>query len=152
MSERVRPSKDKYYLNIALAVAKRGTCKRRNYGAIIIVNDEIISTGYSGAPRGKPNCLFLKDCPRIIQNIPSGERYDLCISVHAEQNAIISAARRDMIGGTMYIAGFEMETGLVVDSNPCYLCTRFIMQAGIEVVKFTKSHEIKNFGILELKG
>jgi dCMP deaminase len=129
--------KNEYYLRIALAVAQRGTCKRRNYGAIIVIKDEIISSGYSGAPRGWPNCLDLPDCQRITQGIKSGERYDLCRSVHAEQNAIISASRADMMGGTMYISGFDMETGLIVEGNPCYLCTRFIIQAGIEEVRYS---------------
>lgn len=153
----MRSSKNEYYLSIALAIAERGTCKRRNYGAIIVVNDEIISTGYSGAPRGAANCLDLPDCQRIKQGIASGERYDLCCSVHAEQNAIISASRKDMISGTMYIAGFNMNTGLIVKSNPCYLCIRFIIQAGIETVKFARYQDpesernLKDFGVIQIK-
>ena len=100
-----RMSKDKYYLNIADAVLDRSTCLRRKYGAIIVKNDEILSTGYNGAPRGRVNCSELGYCNREQLNIPSGQRYELCRSVHAEANAIISAARRDMIGGTLYLVG-----------------------------------------------
>ena len=147
----MRPTKDEYYLNIALAIAARGTCKRRNYGAVVVVKDEIISTGYSGSPRGTSNCLDLEDCPRIVQGITSGDRYDLCRSVHAEQNAIISASRADMIGGTMYIAGFDMNTHFIVKSNPCYLCIRFIIQAGIEIVKFAQpGRDMVAFGVINI--
>ena len=89
-----RMSKDKYYLNIADAVLDRSTCLRRKYGAIIVKNDEILSTGYNGAPRGRVNCSELGYCNREQLRIPSGQRYELCRSVHAEANAIISAARR----------------------------------------------------------
>ena len=105
-----RMSKDKYYLNIADAVLDRSTCLRRKYGAIIVKNDEILSTGYNGAPRGRVNCSELGYCNREQLNIPSGQRYELCRSVHAEANAIISAARRDMIGGTLYLVGRDAAT------------------------------------------
>ena len=106
-----RMSKDKYYLNIADAVLDRSTCLRRKYGAIIVKNDEILSTGYNGAPRGRVNCSQLGYCNREQLNIPSGQRYELCRSVHAEANAIISAARRDMIGGTLYLVGRSAADG-----------------------------------------
>ena len=96
-----RTSKQNYYLDIADSVLERSTCLRRKYGAIIVRNDEIISTGYNGAPRGRRNCSDLGRCTRESLNIPSGERYELCRSVHAEANAIISASRRDMIGATI---------------------------------------------------
>ena len=100
-----RTSKQNYYLDIADAVLERSTCLRRKYGAIIVRNDEIISTGYNGAPRGRRNCSDIGTCTRETLRIPSGERYELCRSVHAEANAIISAARQDMIGASLYLVG-----------------------------------------------
>lgn len=131
----MRIDKVNYYLDIAQQVAKRGTCLRRNYGAIIVQNDEIIATGYTGAPRGTQNCCDLGVCKRQQLNIPSGERYELCRSVHAEQNAIISAARKDMIGSTLYLVGIDAESGEVIDNaESCSMCKRFIVNAGIEQV------------------
>ena len=128
-----RIDKINYYLDIAEAVIERGTCLRRNYGAIIVKNDEIISTGYVGAPRGRKNCCDLKTCIREKLRVPRGERYELCRSVHAEQNAIISASRRDMIDSTMYLVGKSYEDGAYVkNSNPCALCKRMIINAGIK--------------------
>ena len=92
-----RVDKTNYYLDIAEVVLERGTCIRRKFGAIIVKNDEIISTGYAGAPRGRANCMDLGYCAREKMNIPRGERYEMCRSVHAEQNAIISAARKDLL-------------------------------------------------------
>ncbi len=93
-----RIDKENYYLDIAETVLERSTCLRRCYGAIVVKNDEIVSTGYNGAPRGRKNCMDLGYCTREAMNVPSGERYELCRSVHAEMNAIISAARRDTLG------------------------------------------------------
>lgn len=130
-----RKGKINYYLDIAQMVLERGTCLRRNYGAIIVNNDEIISTGYTGAPRGRKNCIDLNFCAREKLNIPSGERYELCRSVHAEANAIISAARKDMIGATLYLVGKHKKTGeLVHDATSCSMCKRLIINAGIERV------------------
>jgi len=124
-----------YYLDIAEAVSKRCTCLRRHYGAIIVKDDEVISTGYVGAPRGRENCIDIKKCVREEQNIPRGERYELCRSVHAEANAIISASRRDMIGSTLYLAGLDAKTGYYVENaNSCAMCKRLIINAGIEKV------------------
>jgi len=100
-----RISKENYYLDIAETVLERATCLRRVYGAIIVKNDEIISTGYNGAPRGRKNCVDLGFCTREELQVPRGERYELCRSVHAEANAIISVSRRDMVGGTIYLVG-----------------------------------------------
>ena len=105
-----RISKENYYLDIAETVLERATCLRRVYGAIIVKNDEIISTGYNGAPRGRANCVDLGYCSREAMNVPRGERYELCRSVHAEANAIISASRRDRVGGTMYLVGRNAAT------------------------------------------
>ncbi len=130
-----RTDKVNYYLDIAETVAERSTCLRRHYGAIIVREDEIISTGYNGAPRGRKNCADLGYCLRDELKIPSGERYELCRSVHAEQNAIISAARRDCLGGTLYLAGRNPKTGeLLTDTIPCSMCRRFIINAGIRRV------------------
>ena len=126
----MRPSKDNYYLGLAEAAAKRSTCIRRQYGAVIVKNDEVVSTGYNGAPRGEPNCVDCGDCQREALNIPKGERYELCVSVHAEMNAIISAARRDMVGSTIYIVGIEKD-GSYANPAPCIMCRRAIVNAGI---------------------
>ena len=130
-----RRDKINYYLDIAETVAKRGTCLRRNFGAIIVKNDQIISTGYVGAPRGRQNCSDLGVCTREKHNVPRGERYELCRSVHAEMNAIIHAARADMLGATLYLVGRGVSTGeYVKDANACAMCKRMIINAGIETV------------------
>ncbi len=130
-----RTSKQNYYLDIADSVLERSTCLRRKYGAIIVRNDEIISTGYNGAPRGRRNCSDLGYCMREHLHIPSGERYELCRSVHAEANAIISAPRRDMIGATLYLVGRDAKTGaLLTDAMSCSMCKRQIINAGIDRV------------------
>ncbi|MBC8536652.1 deoxycytidylate deaminase [Feifania hominis] len=138
----MRIDKENYYLDIAETVLERGTCLRRNYGAIIVKNDEIISTGYSGAPRGRKNCTSLKFCMRDKLNIPSGQRYELCRSVHAEANAIISAPRHNMIGATLYLVGRDAKTGEInPDSDSCSMCKRLIINAGITkvVIRRTKT-------------
>ena len=128
-----RIDKENYYLDIAQTVLERSTCLRRCYGAIIVQNDEIISTGYNGAPRGRKNCADLNFCTRAKLNIPSGERYELCRSVHAEANCIISAARKDTLGATLYMACRDPQTGeLIPDSTSCSMCRRLIINAGIE--------------------
>jgi dCMP deaminase len=130
-----RVNKDVYYLQICSEVATRSTCLRRKYGAIIVNNDEIIATGYNGAPRGRKNCCDMGYCTREKLNIPRGERYELCRSVHAEANAIVSASRKDMLGATLYLIGLECATGEVTEATiPCEMCKRFIINAGIERV------------------
>ncbi len=130
-----RRDKINYYLDIAETVLERGTCLRRNYGAIIVKNDQIVSTGYVGAPRGRKNCCDLGFCMRDKLNVPRGERYELCRSVHAEQNAIIHASRAEMLGATLYLVGKEAEGGgYVSNANPCAMCKRQIINAGIETV------------------
>lgn len=136
-----RIDKINYYLDIAETVVERGTCLRRNFGAIIVKNDEIISTGYVGAPRGRKNCCDLGYCMREELNIPRGERYELCRSVHAEQNAIISASRRDMIDSTLYLVGINYKDKTYVENaNPCALCKRMIINSGIKeiIIRDTK--------------
>lgn len=130
-----RRDKINYYLDLADVVSQRGTCLRRRYGAVIVKNDEVISTGYVGAPRGRKNCTDLNYCIRQKMNIPRGERYELCRSVHAEANAIISAERNKMIGATLYLSGREADTGAYIrNSNSCSMCKRMIINAGIERV------------------
>ena len=135
-----RTSKENYYLDIADAVLQRSTCLRRMYGAIIVRNDEIISTGYNGAPRGRINCTDAGRCARVEMKIPSGERYELCRSVHAEANAIISASRRDMVGSTLYLVGKDAQTGaLLGDATSCAMCRRQVINAGISKVVIRKT-------------
>jgi len=129
-----RRDKINYYLDIAETVSKRGTCLRRNYGAIIVKNDEIVSTGYAGAPRGRRNCTDIGSCRREDMNVPRGERYEICRSVHAEANAIISAARRDMLGATLYLVGTEASGGYINNANSCSMCKRLCINAGITTV------------------
>lgn len=130
-----RIDKHNYYLDICETILERGTCLRRNFASIIVKNDEIMSTGYSGAPRGRMNCCDLGYCRREQLNVPRGTRYELCRSVHAEQNAIISARRHDMIGASLYLVGKEEKNGEYVENaSSCSLCKRFIINAGIEKV------------------
>lgn len=136
-----RIDKNNYYLDIAETVLERGTCLRRNFGAIIVRNDQIIATGYTGAPRGRKNCIDMGECMRKTLNIPRGERYELCRSVHAEANCIISASRNDMIGSTLYLVGHEVKSGEIIpDAAPCAMCKRLIINAGIDkvVIRRTK--------------
>ncbi|MBW1706355.1 MAG: cytidine deaminase [Deltaproteobacteria bacterium] len=137
-----RIGKDHYYLNIALEVSKRGTCLRRNYGAVIVNHDQIVSTGYAGAPRGAKNCVDIGYCVRSDMDVPAGERYELCRSVHAEMNAHIHASRRDTIGGLMYLMGMDAQDGkpLPDGAEPCRLCKRVIINAGLEKVITSKSN------------
>lgn len=141
-----RISKDEYYLGIALAVSKRSTCLKRHYGCVIVKNDEIIATGYNGAPRGEVNCCDVGLCKRLNKPHNSGD-YSDCHSVHAEQNAMLSASRKEMIGATMYLAGEEFATAgsyleywhEIEDAIPCPICERMIENAGIISVKNVKS-------------
>lgn len=130
-----RITKTNYYLDIAQTVSERSTCLRKRYGAIIVKNDVIVSTGYNGAPRGRQNCSEMLFCLREKMQIPRGERYELCRSVHAEANAIISASREQMLGGTLYICCTDPADGAVVpDTCSCMMCKRMIINAGIATV------------------
>ena len=143
MEKMERRDKVNYYLDLAETVAQRSTCLRRRYGAVIVKNDEVISTGYLGAPRGRANCSDLGYCLRTQLNVPRGERYELCRSVHAEANAIISGSRRDMLGSTLYLAGQEVPTGeYIQNATCCSMCKRMVINAGIEtvVVRDDKDH------------
>ncbi len=131
----MRVDKTNYYLDIAQTVAERGTCLRRNFGAIIVKNDSIISTGYNGAPRGRKNCCDVGECTREKLGVPSGQRYELCRSVHAEANCIISAPRTEMLGSVLYLACLDAKSGeLTGNTEPCSMCKRLIINAGIERV------------------
>lgn len=137
-----RRAKDNYYLDIAQSVLERGTCLRRNFGAIIVKNDVIVSTGYSGAPRGRVNCCDSGVCLRDKLKVPRGERYELCRSVHAEANAIIAASREQMLGATLYLVGRDMKTGEIMnDANSCTMCKRMIINAGIARVVIRRDQE-----------
>ena len=129
-----RPEWDEYFIEIAKVVASRSTCIRRKYGAVIVKNNKIISTGYNGSPKGAINCIDSGTCVREVKNIPKGERYELCESVHAEQNAIIQASLADMQDSTIYIFGFDEPSGEVATSTPCLLCQRMIKNADIAKV------------------
>ncbi len=137
-----RRDKMNYYLDLAEVVAQRGTCLRKKYGAVIVKNDEVISTGYAGAPRGRKNCCDIGKCIRTELNIPRGERYELCRSVHAEANAIISASRDKMMGGFLFLVGIEATSGeYVQNSSCCSMCKRLVINAGIEKVYIRDTKE-----------
>ncbi len=144
----MRVSKENYYLDIAQTVAERSTCLRKRYGAIIVKNDVILSTGYNGAPRGRKNCCDLGQCMRDKLNIPRGERYELCRSVHSEQNAIIAASRDQMLGATLYMACIDPADGsLVSGTSSCMMCKRVILNAGIAKVVIRDTKE--DFRVIE---
>ena len=144
MSEKTvyaRRDKINYYLDLAEVVSERSTCLRRRYGAVIVKDDEVISTGYVGAPRGRANCNELGYCMREKLNVPRGERYELCRSVHAEANAIISVARSEMLGSSLYLVGKEVKTGDYIEgATSCAMCKRLVINAGIErvIIRDTK--------------
>lgn len=147
MSANKRINKDQYYLNIAREVSKRSTCLKRHYGAVIVNNDEIISTGYNGAPRGDENCCDRGSCPRISVEHNSGN-YSNCCAVHAEMNAIISASRKDMIGSTLYLYGEDVPNKInkndniveIINPKPCPICEKLIKNAGIYILINNKDH------------
>ena len=144
-----RISKENYYLDIAETVLERATCLRRIYGAIIVKNDEIISTGYNGAPRGRKNCVDMGFCTREAMQVPRGQRYELCRSVHAEANAIISAARRDTVGSTLYLVGRDAQTkALLGDATSCAMCRRLVINSGIRRVVIRRTAE--EFEVVEV--
>ena len=131
-----RPDWDEYFLSIAREVGKRATCLRRRYGAIIVKDKIIVSTGYNGAPRGETNCIDSGVCERERLRVPKGERYELCVAVHAEQNAIINGNPEDMNGATIYIAGVNCADGSDASGEPCKLCRRMIINSRIANVVY----------------
>ena len=147
MDVETRVDKTNYYLDIAETVAERGTCLRKNYGCIIVKNDEIISTGYTGAPRGRENCIDLGVCTKkkLAPDVRHGG-YDSCRSVHAEQNAIISASRKDMINSTLYLVGVRKDSNEYEEgASSCQLCRKMIINAGIKevIVRSNKKDYVK---------
>ncbi len=143
----MRPEWDEYFIEIAKVVSSRATCMRRKYGAVIVKDRVIISTGYNGSPRGIDNCIDLKRCTRKELNVPSGERYELCEAVHAEQNAIINGPPDRMKGATIYIAGFE-EDGTYAAGRPCKLCDRMIRNSQImDVVYLNKDGTLEKITV-----
>ena len=137
-----RRDKTNYYLDMAQVALERGTCLRRNFGAVIVKNDVIVSTGYTGAPRGRANCIDIGTCVRQKMGIPRGERYELCRSVHAEANAIISASRNECIGADLYLVGHDARTGEILqDATSCSMCRRMIINAGIKRVVVRNSRQ-----------
>lgn len=146
-----RRDKTNYYLDLAEVVSKRSTCLRARYGAVIVKNDEVISTGYVGAPRGRANCTDLGECVRSRMKVPRGERYELCRSVHAEANAIVSASREEMLGGTLYLVGQRPESGAYIEAACCCsMCKRLVINAGIrEVVVRDDSERFRRIDVEE---
>ena len=141
MNTMTRRDKTNYYLDMADVARERSTCLRRTYGAVIVKNDSIVSTGYSGAPRGRANCIDLGFCMRNKLGIPRGERDEFCRSVHAEANAIIAASREQMLGATLYLVGREADGTLMPDANSCTMCKRLIINAGIERVVVRRTQD-----------
>lgn len=146
-----RESKDIYYIKLALMAASRSTCIRRCYGAVIVKNDRVISTGYNGSPKGCYNCSELNHCPREQLSIPSGERYELCRSLHAEENAIMRANPSDLEGATLYLAGFDAKTKKCIKSIPCIQCKKRILNSGISRVVNLVTYDPTLLGDLNLK-
>lgn len=147
-----RPSKKEYYLRIAEEVARRSTCYRVNIGAIIVRDDQIIATGYVGAPRKTRDCRQHGFCLRNNLEVPHGHRYELCRSVHSEQNAIINAARAgvSLFGGDMYIYAQSIEDGRLIDGVPCFICKKMIVNAGINrVISSMSDGTVKAFDVAE---
>ena len=134
-----RPTKEEYYLQIALDVLARGTCLRNNFGAVIVNNEQIISTGYSGAPRGYPNCTNIGKCYREERGIPSGSTYEKCRSAHAEANAIIHAKRQDVLGSTLYLATVNYKTNEIGNAKSCKMCRRLVVNSGVKEIVYLKS-------------
>ena len=145
----VRRDKQNYYLDMAQVALERSTCLRRHFGAVIVKNDVIISTGYNGAPRGRANCIDLNYCIRQQRNIPRGTQYELCRAIHAEANAIIAASREEMIGSTLYLVGRDTQTGEIMrDADSCPMCKRQIINAGISQVVIRRDND--NYDVIDV--
>lgn len=136
-SERV--SKEDTYLNCAEVFAYRSTCLKRKYGAVIVKNDAVLSTGYNGSPRGTENCCDRGECPRISLGLHQGEGYGMCRAVHAEANALLNCSREQTVGADLYLTGVNPSDGSVHKAKPCPLCARMIIQAGIRNVYLRQS-------------
>ena len=145
---RNRVSKEDTYLNCAEVFAYRSTCLKRKYGAVIVKDDVVISTGYNGSPRGKENCCELGECPRIEYNMHQGEGYAICKAVHAEANALLNCSREQTIGADIYLTGVNPEDSSIHIANPCPLCARMIIQAGIRNVYLRQGDGDNNYIVI----
>ena len=146
-----RISKADAYLNCAENFAFRSTCIKRKYGAVIIKNDAVISTGYNGSPRGYENCCDIGVCPRIERNMHQGEGYDLCRAIHAEENALLNCSRDQTIGADLYLVGINPEDSSIHQAKPCPLCARKIIQAGIRNVFLRQGEGADNYVSISAK-
>lgn len=148
----MRISKDQYYMNIAKEVAGRSTCFRARHGAVVVLNDQIVATGYVGSPRKTKDCFERGNCLRTELNIPSGQRYELCRSVHAEQNALINAARAgvSLLGGVIYLYSERLISNdfKIVEALPCFICKKMIINAGItNLVSLQVDGSLKKYSV-----
>lgn len=144
-----RISKIDTYLNVAETFAYRSTCIKRKYGAVIVKNDVVISTGYNSSPRGYENCCDTGECLRIKLNMHQGEGYGICRAVHAEQNALLNCGREQMQGTDLYLAGINPGDNFVHKATPCPLCARMIIQAGIKNVILRKGEQAGEYEIVQ---
>ncbi|MFR2793561.1 MAG: deoxycytidylate deaminase [Eisenbergiella sp.] len=153
----VRPEKGKRiskidtYLNCAEVFAYRSTCLKRKYGAVIVKDDVVISTGYNGAPRGFDNCCDLGKCPRIEQDMHQGDGYGICRAVHAEANALLNCSRQQTIGADLYLTGVNPSDNTIHKAKPCPLCARTIIQAGINNVYLRVGEGAENYEVMSAK-
>ncbi len=143
-----RVSKIDTYLNCAEVFAYRSTCIKRKYGAVIVKDDVVISTGYNGAPRGMDNCCDLGKCPRIDKNLHQGEGYAMCRAVHAEANALLNCSRQQTIGADLYLVGINPKDNSIHRAKPCPICAREIIQAGIRYVIMRVGDGPENFVVV----
>ena len=140
-----RISKEDTYLNTAEVFAYRSTCLKRKYGAAIVKDDIIISTGYNGSPRGQINCCELEECPRIKANCHQGEGYSMCKAIHAEMNALLNCSREQTIGADLYLTGINPKDNSIYAAKPCPICARMIIQAGIKNVYLRQSNKENDY-------
>ncbi len=140
MPANLRPRKDEYYLEIARAICLRSPCIRRQFGAVIVKDDVVVSTGYNGPARGVVNCMEV-GCLKDELDLPHYSGYDYCDGVHAEENSIINAARHgaSVLGGTLYLYGQKFRDNSPIEGKPCDRCKRAIINAGIREVVIKKS-------------
>ena len=143
-----RVSKEDTYLNCAEVLAYRSTCLKRKYGAVIVKDDVVISTGYNGSPRGKENCCDIGKCPRIKREMHQGEGYGICKAIHAEANALMNCSREQTIGADLYLTGINPADAIVHKAKPCPLCARMIIQAGIRNVYLRQGNGMDNYIVL----
>ena len=148
-TENGRISKIDAYLNCAENFAYRSTCIKRKYGAVIVKDDAVISTGYNGSPRGFENCCDIGGCPRIKMNMHQGEGYAICKAIHAEANALLNCSREQTIGADLYLAGVNPQDLSVHKAKPCPLCARMIIQAGIKNVYLRNGEGADNYERIE---